>query len=434
MIWSDWNKADKTLLLALVVFFFSLCVHLQYPHSVVADGMLFCAEAALVGGIADWFAVTALFRKPLGFPYHTAILPNRRQAFIDASVTMVQKEFFSRRKIFGHLDRLKLLPLLMGWLGQPETEARLTGRLVCYGQNFLLEQDVATQSASLAEKIRGTLLRLEPEGFVRLVVRWLRQTGRDKDGLAKLAAYGQQLAGQDSTRQALLHLLEEYGKAQTRNPLAALLASFAQAVDLVNYEEAAALIQRQLQSMLTELETRDSALQQEMLELFYEQAAGLAHDPATHELLTVLRDSLIHQLPLERAIGETLQQVKDYLLAEDRAVEPEAVSEAAGLLQSRLEQIVQQEYQRTLQLVAADETLQNCIGDFLYDVIARSALHAQTLVGVIVTKVLSRLTDEQLNHLVYDKVEPDFLWIRMNGSIVGSGIGLLLFILLQIAH
>ena len=57
MIWSDWNKADKTLLLALVVFFFSLCVHLQYPHSVVADGMLFCAEAALVGGIADWFAV-----------------------------------------------------------------------------------------------------------------------------------------------------------------------------------------------------------------------------------------------------------------------------------------------------------------------------------------------------------------------------------------
>ena len=40
--------------------------------------------------------------------------------------------------------------------------------------------------------------------------------------------------------------------------------------------------------------------------------------------------------------------------------------------------------------------------------------------------------DEQLNHLVYDKVEPDLLWIRMNGSIVGSGIGLLIFIALQI--
>ena len=70
--------------------------------------------------------------------------------------------------------------------------------------------------------------------------------------------------------------------------------------------------------------------------------------------------------------------------------------------------------------------------DLLYDLIARSALHAQTLVGVVVESVLARLTDEQLNHLVYDKVEPDLLWIRMNGSIVGSGIGLVIFILLQL--
>ena len=50
-----------------------------------------------------------------------------------------------------------------------------------------------------------------------------------------------------------------------------------------------------------------------------------------------------------------------------------------------------------------------------------------------VANVLDRLTDEQLNRLVYDKVEPDLLWIRMNGSIVGSVIGIFLFGLLRIA-
>ena len=54
--------------------------------------------------------------------------------------------------------------------------------------------------------------------------------------------------------------------------------------------------------------------------------------------------------------------------------------------------------------------------------------------AVIVRDVLARLTDEQLNHLVYDKVEPDLLWIRMNGSIVGAGIGLIIFVILQIMH
>ena len=50
MGWRSWNKADKTLLAAMVIFFFALCVHLQYRDRVVADCFLFCAEAALVGG------------------------------------------------------------------------------------------------------------------------------------------------------------------------------------------------------------------------------------------------------------------------------------------------------------------------------------------------------------------------------------------------
>ncbi|MBQ3434590.1 MAG: DUF445 family protein, partial [Selenomonadaceae bacterium] len=69
--------------------------------------------AALVGGIADWFAVTALFKKPLGFPFHTAILPRRRKDFVKASVVMVQQEFFSRRTIFKKLGDFKLMPRIV---------------------------------------------------------------------------------------------------------------------------------------------------------------------------------------------------------------------------------------------------------------------------------------------------------------------------------
>ena len=116
----------------------------------------------------------------------------------------------------------------------------------------------------------------------------------------------------------------------------------------------------------------------------------------------------------------------------DAARQVDAVEEHLPLLRSRLATIIEEEYDRGLQLLQQDDELRHIVGRFLYDLIARSALHAQTLVGVVVESVLERLTDEQLNHLVYDKVEPDLLWIRMNGSIVGSGIGLLIFIALQI--
>ena len=124
-----WNKADTALLISLFLFLISLYLHLHFP-ALWTDGMLMVSEAALVGGVADWFAVTALFRKPLGFPYHTAILPHRRDSFIHAIVVMVQKEFFSRRKIFRHIEKIHLIPMMEAFLHKKETEEQLTGTVL----------------------------------------------------------------------------------------------------------------------------------------------------------------------------------------------------------------------------------------------------------------------------------------------------------------
>ena len=53
------------------------------------------------------------------------------------------------------------------------------------------------------------------------------------------------------------------------------------------------------------------------------------------------------------------------------------------------------------------------------------------MLGSIAGDVLGTMTDEQINRLVYDKAEPDLLWIRMNGSIVGAAIGLVIFAVMQ---
>lgn len=83
-------------------------------------------------------------------------------------------------------------------------------------------------------------------------------------------------------------------------------------------------------------------------------------------------------------------------------------------------------------IMTKEEKLHNAVNKLFYDAAARSVLQAQDLLGEIVRKVLSALTDKQINHLVYDKVEPDLLWIRMNGSIVGASIGGVIFALMEI--
>lgn len=426
-----WNKADKTLLAAFAIFVLALMTHLYRPGNRFAEGFLFCAEAALVGGIADWFAVTALFRKPLGFPYHTAILPRRRDAFVKASVTMVQKEFFSRRKIFRHLERLHLLPMLMSWLKEPTTKERLTHQMIHYLRDFLLRQDAEAQASELSIRLRDSLEGIEPEDFFAGLGRWLQESGRDHAALARIAGYLRPRIASEETRATLFHMLESYEKERAGGTLGLFMAGLAEALGLVDLDEAADIMQRQLLAMADELGEEGSPLQEKVLELLYEQAAVLNQDMAFHLMTHELKDSIEGELPIEEVVRQALGHLREHFAADKaRAVDP--LEEHLPALHSRLSDILQAEYDRAIALMDTDEELRHTVGHFLYDLIARSALHAQTLVGVIVESVLSRLTDEQLNHLVYDKVEPDLLWIRMNGSIVGAGIGLVLYLLLLV--
>ncbi len=428
-LWAGWNDADKTLLLAFVLFIFGLCLHLSYPASVFADGFLFVTEAALVGGIADWFAVTALFRKPLGFPYHTAILPRRRDAFVKASVVMVQKEFFSRRKIFRHLGKLHLMPMLIGWLDKSETRNMLLGRLMRYTKEILISQDLDAQAGVLAKQLRDVLRQAPEQKLMDECGRWLRSSGKDREILARIATTAYAYAERRETRDELEQMLEAYGRERAKSPAEILMAGFAQMFNLVNFEEAAELMQKQLLSMINELRNPGSDLQNEVLSIFAEKLAELREEPEFQQMAAELREELVDELPLEEAIGRTWCQIRDDFIKSEAESSP---TERLPAVHSWLRQIFVSEYVRGISLLKTDEVLRKNMEKFIYDLIARSALHAQTLVGVIVKNVLNRLTDEQMNRLVYDKVEPDLLWIRMNGSIVGGSIGLVIFLVFRI--
>lgn len=84
------------------------------------------AEAAMVGGIADWFAVTALFRHPMGIPIpHTAIVPSRKDRIGTALGNFVQRNFLTREVVASKLAAMKLGERAATWLSQPENSRRL---------------------------------------------------------------------------------------------------------------------------------------------------------------------------------------------------------------------------------------------------------------------------------------------------------------------
>ncbi|WP_410606055.1 DUF445 domain-containing protein [Amycolatopsis sp. lyj-90] len=88
------------------------------------------AEAGMVGALADWFAVTALFRHPLGIKIpHTAIIPNKKDALGSSLGDFVGSNFLSESVIREKLSRVEVSKRLGGWLSQPQNAERVTSEL-----------------------------------------------------------------------------------------------------------------------------------------------------------------------------------------------------------------------------------------------------------------------------------------------------------------
>lgn len=84
------------------------------------------AEAALVGGLADWFAVTALFRRPLGLPIpHTAIVPARKNEIGRALARFIRDHFLVREAVARRLARASLAARLGTWLEDSANAAKV---------------------------------------------------------------------------------------------------------------------------------------------------------------------------------------------------------------------------------------------------------------------------------------------------------------------
>src|SRR5918995_1247289 len=85
------------------------------------------AAASTVGGLADWFAVTALFRRPLGLPIpHTAIVPARKNEIGRALARFIRDHFLVREAVERRLSRANLAARLGAWLEEGSNAARVS--------------------------------------------------------------------------------------------------------------------------------------------------------------------------------------------------------------------------------------------------------------------------------------------------------------------
>lgn len=136
-----------------VVFVIAFALQSRYPWLSYVRA---AAEGGMVGALADWFAVTALFRRPLGLPIpHTAIIPNRKDEIGRTLGEFVETNFLAAPVIRGKLESFSLSARLGAWLSQPAHAERVASEGATIATNVieaLSDDDVQQLLGDLARE------------------------------------------------------------------------------------------------------------------------------------------------------------------------------------------------------------------------------------------------------------------------------------------
>jgi uncharacterized membrane-anchored protein YjiN (DUF445 family) len=167
------------------------------------------AAASMVGGLADWFAVTALFRHPLGLPIpHTAIVVERKDQFGATLAEFMRESFLTREVLIDRVRAAGLVPRLGAWLAKEENASRVAAELAdaaVAGADLLRDDDV---HRVIEEHVRERVEALSLAPLAGRALRFFTEDGRHDElldaifaGLHRyLGAHGEELRAQMGAR------------------------------------------------------------------------------------------------------------------------------------------------------------------------------------------------------------------------------------------
>ena len=419
------RKANITL--AAVFLFFLGAAALEYfnPGNFGIRLMFFVSEAALVGGIADWFAVTAIFKKPLGWGYHTALIPRNRVKVIEAVASIVQKELLNMNLIRKKIEGIPFIEEILLSVEKVGGSVYLTDTILAYLRRYAEKQEPAQLAEKLAVFIRCTAKTWNLALRVQGIRGWALKHGYIDLGLDRLAEGLWDKAADGETRKTIHRYLEEIKEEKVGNggSIVRTLMGFVEMSDGLNLDEAADALQVEL--LLTLRKFRDpldplhiclkDILLNRVVELEFDTRFSVRIEQWKDDVLT---DVLFSRF-LESVLGEALKV----------ASSPSTPSDPNALYRT-----IHPYVEKYWVSVQHNSELRARINSFLVDTLCRVIQSEHDLIGGMVRETLAVYTDQDLTRFVEEKAGNDLQWIRINGSMIGGVVGLLLFLFLEFVY
>ncbi len=410
-------KRSKQLALALLLAAAAtFIVTLFLPPNFWVLGVKAIAEAAMVGALADWFAVVALFRRvPLPLiARHTAIIPRNKDRIGENLGRFVQEKFLDTDSLLALIRRNNPAQLLAQWLNAPGNADRVGRHLLQVMRGFLDLTDDARIQQFMRRAVHRALDKVDLTQSSAMILDSLTKNNRHQALLDAAIEQLMQLLHKPGTREFIALQIVRWLKRE--HPVKAKVLP----TEWLG-EHSATLVANAVDSILDEV-ARDQGHE---LRLGFNRAVQrlidrLKSDPEMAARAESVKQWLKEDESLNRYIGELWQDLRAWLkrdLSSDDSRVQERVRLAALWLGETL---------------LADEALRSSMNQHLEDAARSVAPEFAAFLTRHISDTVKSWDARDMSQQIELNIGRDLQFIRINGTLVGGTIGLLLYLLSQL--
>lgn len=357
------------------------------------------SEAGMVGALADWFAVTALFNRPLGLPIpHTNLIENSKQRIGNNLGDFVVQNFLNPTTIKPYIKKIEPAAMLAEWLQKPKNKELLVAEACKIINSLLLKTKEAEVSKMLGAKARGLIKDLPMNDFAANSLHYVLQHNEHQQLITLLA---------EKIKTYILNN-NDVIKDKVKDESYFFIPKF---VD----NNLATKITKGLYNYFEEIEQQPShRLRREITDQLYIFEEDLRVNPEKKEQLKNIADKLFTEETLEKYAAALWKGLKEKLIIQLQDVN------------SSFRKYLDKQLTEFAQSLHTDVAMQKRMNSWLQLTAYKYILKNSNNAGTLISQTVGNWKGRDLSRKLELEVGKDLQFIRVNGTLVGGLVGLII--------
>lgn len=387
--------ATGLLVLMAFVFVVSKLLQPEFPYLSFVRAF---AEAAMVGALADWFAVTALLRRPLNLPIpHTAIIPANKDRIGTSVANFLEHNFMTRQVLREELKHIDFAGVAASWLAIPGNRRALSKQVVKGVPAFFRLVEDEDIGRFLQKAITEALRNIKSAPMLGDILEVLVVNGRHQLLFDHLIVWAANALERNQ------HMLRE--KIHEKSP---------RWLPRVLDEKLSERILDEIQNILEEMKDEDSEWRMRFQIAMEDLIEKLRTSPEYHSRLENFIDQALTHPLFHDYVQQIWLDMKERFIADAASPDSRALAQLDNAARVLSDALTQDE--------AVKLKLNRWLLEFSVDLISRR----RGDIASLVRRVIQKWDAETVSRKFELYVGKDLQYIRINGTLVGGLVGLLL--------